>query len=203
MKRDTLNLDKMLKNPLLLCLISLSLTVTAQDKVIDFDNNDYKHTINFMDHKIVFQIKPSQIPRTSDPIKKYHWYSNNQLHVTQGGFSGKLLNGSYSDFYLSNNLKEKGVFKAGLKASEWSSWTANGILTGKVNYKQGILSGGFFKYDEAGNLIQEGTYRKGKMNGMVKTYHGADSLSLQKYKNGVLVSSSKPWFKRIFINQHQ
>jgi hypothetical protein len=201
MKRDTLNLNKMLRYLLVLFILGLSLTIKAQKNDIDFSINDYKHTINFVDHKIVFQVRPINEPKSNDPIKKYYWYSNNQIQITQGGFSGKLLNGNYSDFYMNNNLKEKGVFKAGLKEGEWNTWSTEGVLMEKVNYKQGILNGQFFKYDKAGNLEQEGNYDAGKLNGVFKTYHGLDSVALVKYKDGLLTSPSKHWVKQIFAKK--
>ncbi|TKC12049.1 hypothetical protein FA048_00065 [Pedobacter polaris] len=192
----------MLRYLLILFLLCFSLTLKAQNNAVNFDINDYKHTINFIDHKIVFQVKPNKEPKSTDPIRKYHWYSNNRIQITQGGFSGKLLNGNYNDFYLSNNLKEKGVFKAGLKDGEWHIWAIDGVLMEKVNYKEGILHGQFFKYDQLGNLLQEGNYKAGKINGIYKTYHGPDSVVISKYKEGLIENPSQSWIKQVFAKKH-
>lgn len=191
----------MFKYLLILFALSFSSAIKAQNNDISFDINDYKHTINFNDHKIVFQVKPAMEPKSTDPIKKYHWYSNNQIHITQGGFSGKLLNGNYTDFYMGNNLKEKGIFKNGLKDGEWNVWAANGILIEKLNYRVGVLDGQFFKYDQTGNLLQDGNYKNGKIHGPSKTYHGLDSVTVTKYKNGLVEGTSKNWLKRIFTKK--
>lgn len=193
----------MLKYLLIFLVFSYSTTIKAQKNAINFDINDYKNTINFIDHKLFFQTKPSKEPKFIHSSKKYYWYSNNQIHITQGGFSGRLLNGSYSDFYLSSSLKEKGTFKTGLKEGEWSVWTEDGILIERMNYKQGVLNGQFMKYDKTGSLWQEGNYMAGKIEGVFKTYHGIDSIMISKYKKGVVKTTSKNWLKQIFSKKHK
>ncbi|WP_259071779.1 toxin-antitoxin system YwqK family antitoxin [Mucilaginibacter sp. X4EP1] len=69
----------------------------------------------------------------------YYWYYANGIHSTQGGFSGKLLDGQYSEFYLSKNLKEQGFFKKGLKQGPWKSWNEDGTLKEQTKWKNGVL----------------------------------------------------------------
>ena len=82
-------------------------------------------------------------PFTSDPGIKpnriYYWYSDNGIHTSQGGFSGKLLNGRYEASYLNHNLKEQGTFKKGLKDGVWKSWNDDGTLSEAANWKNGLL----------------------------------------------------------------
>src|ERR1700728_4802757 len=63
-------------------------------------------------------IQAEIIPVDNEPGAKadriYYWYDNNNIHLSQGGFSGKLLNGLYESYYLDHNLKEQGIFKKGL-----------------------------------------------------------------------------------------
>ncbi len=187
----------MFKYLLFLFLLGFCITTKAQYLDDSFDINDYKHTINLADHKIVFQAKPTKIPKSLHPQKKYYWYASNQIQTTQGGYSGKLLNGNYSAFYLNNNLKEKGVFKGGLKEGEWNNWSEGGVLIETNHYKNGILNGQFFTYDQTGKLFREGNYRDGKIDGVFKTHQGPDSLTLVKYQDGVVKPASKSWFKKI------
>src|ERR1044071_2693369 len=56
----------------------------------------------------------------------YHWYSKNTIQHTCGGYSGKLLHGTYESFYPNHNLLSKGQFSKGLKEGLWISWFANG-----------------------------------------------------------------------------
>lgn len=173
----------------------------AQKQKMNPDLSDYKHRITVMDHILVFQLQPSdqQLP-TVDIKKKYYWYSNNQIKITQGGFSGKLLHGSYSDFYFNNNLKEQGQFEMGLKVGEWKSWTIQGLLAEHTNFKKGILNGEFYRYNGLGVLSESGYYKNGNLHGKLTKYFEKDSLSITKYKDGVIdtVAKGQSWFKKIF-----
>jgi antitoxin component YwqK of YwqJK toxin-antitoxin module len=88
-------------------------------------------------------IQAEIIPVNSAPAIKsdrfYYWYNDNSIHSSQGGFSGKLLNGLYEAYYLNHNLKEKGAFKKGLKNGIWKSWKEDGTLSQVANWKNGIL----------------------------------------------------------------
>lgn len=79
---------------------------------------------------------------TSDPDIKsdrfYYWYSANMIHSTQGGFSGRLLNGLYAEYYLNKNLKEQGTFKKGLKDGVWKKWKEDGTLNNTTTWKNGL-----------------------------------------------------------------
>jgi hypothetical protein len=82
-------------------------------------------------------------PVTSHPPLKsnlfYFWYSANAIHATQGGFSGKLLNGPYTEFYLNKNLKEQGVYKKGLKDGIWKDWNEDGTLSKAITWRRGVM----------------------------------------------------------------
>lgn len=69
----------------------------------------------------------------------YYWYSANAIHATQGGFSGKLLNGRYTEYYLNKNLKEQGAFKKGLKSGTWRTWNEDGTVSQVSNWEKGVL----------------------------------------------------------------
>src|ERR1700744_5503516 len=68
-------------------------------------------------------IQAEILPVTHIPVLEddrfYFWYSANTIHSTQGGFSGKLLNGSYTEYYPDKSLKQQGIFKAGLMMGKW------------------------------------------------------------------------------------
>jgi antitoxin component YwqK of YwqJK toxin-antitoxin module len=88
-------------------------------------------------------IQAELIPITTEPgIKSdrfYYWYSSNKIHFSQGGFSGKLLNGVYYEYYLNKNLKEQGNFKKGLKNGTWKSWNEDGTLSPVSVWKNGVI----------------------------------------------------------------
>ncbi|SDT67292.1 hypothetical protein SAMN05216490_4779 [Mucilaginibacter mallensis] len=89
----------------------------------------------------------------------YFWYSANMIHTTQGGFSGRLLNGWYKAYYPNKNLKEEGVFKEGLKDGIWKAWNESGNLIQQYTWKKGQRSGKYFLCDENGYIRESGTYR--------------------------------------------
>jgi antitoxin component YwqK of YwqJK toxin-antitoxin module len=68
----------------------------------------------------------------------YYWYNASRVHATQGGYSGQLLNGLYTEYYLNRNLKEQGIFKKGLKDGLWKSWNQDGTLKQATNWNKGI-----------------------------------------------------------------
>ncbi|BAU54904.1 toxin-antitoxin system YwqK family antitoxin [Mucilaginibacter gotjawali] len=73
----------------------------------------------------------------------YYWYNASRVHSTQGGYSGQLLNGLYTEYYPNRNLKEQGVFKKGLKDGLWKSWNKDGTLKQATNWHKGIeVTGG-------------------------------------------------------------
>ncbi|MFI5139273.1 MAG: toxin-antitoxin system YwqK family antitoxin [Sphingobacteriales bacterium] len=88
-------------------------------------------------------VKAEIIPINSRPAVKpdrlYYWYNDNRIHTSQGGYTGKLLNGLYEAYYLNHNLKEQGVFKKGLKDGVWKSWNEDGTLSQTGNWKNGLL----------------------------------------------------------------
>jgi len=68
----------------------------------------------------------------------YYWYNASRVHATQGGYSGQLLNGLYTEYYLNRNLKEQGIFKKGLKDGLWKSWNQDGTLKQATNWNKGL-----------------------------------------------------------------
>lgn len=73
------------------------------------------------------------------PRRFYYWYNANAIQSTQGGYSGKLLNGLYTEYYLNKNLKEEGVFNKGLKTGLWKSWNEDGTLNHTARWRKGVL----------------------------------------------------------------
>jgi hypothetical protein len=145
--------------------------------------------INTADKNIVAEVMPLKSDPTPDPSNFYYWYGAGTIHQTQGGYSGKLLNGKYSEYYPSKNLKEQGSFKKGLKNDVWESWDENGNLKELYTYRNGEKTGLFNLYDEKGARTQTGTYNKNLLNGKV-TFYTKDSTKIVRYKDGKIVPSS-------------
>ena len=97
-----------------------------------------KVRISTADKTIVADIDPVLSNPSSKSALFYYWYGSNEIHVTQGGFSGKLLNGQYTEYYPNKNLKEQGQFKKGLKNGLWKAWNGDGLLLSTTKWNNGM-----------------------------------------------------------------
>lgn len=137
---------------------------------------------------IVAEITVSTVS-SPDHEKLYYWYGSNAIHVTQGGYSGKLLHGKYEEYYADKSLKEQGEFSNGLKDGTWKSWLESGALGELVNWHKGAKDGDFTLYDELGQPKQTGRYADNFLEGKVLIYHGHDSVETVRYRHGQIVSN--------------
>lgn len=117
----------------------------------------------------------------------YHWYASNQLCVTNGAYSGRLLHGTYSSFHPNHYLLSQGQFRMGLKDGCWKKWLPDGSIHEIIHYKNGQLDGAYELYSPRGFLMQRIYYRKGRRAGKTTIFSqdGQDSVIL--YKKGVPV----------------
>lgn len=151
----------------------------------------YKIHVNEADKNILAEINPVESVPELQTDRFYYWYSSGRIKMTQGGYSGKLLNGQYTEFYFNKNLKEQGEFRKGLKNGLWKNWAENGKLIQAINWTNGIRSGGFEIYDEKGNLKQKGNYSHDVLDGPQVSYYGPDSVQVVRYKDGKPVPKTK------------
>jgi antitoxin component YwqK of YwqJK toxin-antitoxin module len=143
------------------------------------------------DKTVQAEILPvDDLPKTKAD-RFYFWYDANVIHATQGDFSGKLLNGNYAEYYPSKALKEKGIIKQGLKDGIWLSWYESGILSSSTTWDEGLKSGKFTFFNEKGIIVQAGHYKDNQLNGVIRIYHGKDSIELVTYKMGQPVPIQK------------
>lgn len=96
-----------------------------------------KVRINEPGQTIVAELAPTAAASRARPGRYYFWYSSGAIHETEGGYSGRLLNGTYTAFYPNKNLKEQGSFKKGLKDGVWKNWREDGSLLAAVTWKHG------------------------------------------------------------------
>ena len=115
----------------------------------------------------------------------YHWYYNNAIHVNQGGYEGKLLDGVYQVISKEGKLIVKGNFQKGVKMGEWKRWDIQGELLTVVHWKSGYRDG-VSKTFENGSLVNSCVYSKGKLNGLSKHYRNDTLVEKNHYKKGLL-----------------
>ncbi|MBB2144011.1 hypothetical protein GM921_00810 [Pedobacter sp. LMG 31464] len=183
---------------------SFTIIANAQDKIYASALATYHHTITYTNYKESFLTAKEQQSKLIDNKAHYYWYSNNQLHATQGGFSGKLLDGPYTAIYLNGNLKEQGLFKNGLKQGIWKVWNEDGILLSQKTYQNGLPEGKYQLFAK-GELQESGNYSAGKINGKVVRYIRPDSIQHILYRNGEVVQQAEylSWIERSFKPRHR
>jgi hypothetical protein len=124
-----------MKKNWILVLLSLLCSAAYAQKLPDFGSDQVR--IILPDKIIVARTEPISSNPSIKPGRFYYWYSAGAIHSTQGGFSGKLLNGQYTEYYPDRNLKEQGNFKKGVKDGLWHSWNADGTLSATVTWRRG------------------------------------------------------------------
>jgi effector-binding domain-containing protein len=142
----------------------------------------HKVTVHYPGHTVTAHVEPvEKISVSSNRL--YYWFSGNQVNITEGGYSGKPLNGSYEDLYDNKNLKESGNFEDGLKTGLWKSWTEEGLLINEFTFRKGAKNGPYVKYDVKGKVMEKGTYQDDLLNGRQEIIT-ADSTKVVHYKQG-------------------
>lgn len=192
----------MIKTNLALLLIFIT-CIFSFDKV-----EGQRYSKDFLTHKIIVNNDKGSVVAYVKPVKpipvqsdqQYYWFSGNQVNSTQGGYSGKLLNGGYQEFYLNKSLKESGLFSKGVKTGIWKNWTESGQLKADYTWNFGKKNGIYHTYDSLGRLAETGKYRNGLLNGRQKKVV-ADSIQVVYYKKGKVTTPKSiiPGFiRRIF-----
>lgn len=111
-----------------------------------------------------------------DPAKTYHWIKGQDLHVTQGGYSGRLLHGECTKFHPGGQLREQGRYDKGVKDGAWYTWQANGTLVSVEQWRKGRLHGRSLFYDTSGVPVRADLYR----NGVLKRTQEVDASGREK-----------------------
>ena len=141
----------------------------------------------------------NKTPKTKED-KDYYWYKSQKVHKTRGAYGGDLLHGTYTKYYYSNQLAQKGDLLNGLKNGEWASWNEEGTIKSRVIWQKGILNGKAVLFDDQGNIIEKGNYKNNLKSGKWLYPIQKDTIF---YKKGQIVVKEKDttkvkFFKRIF-----
>jgi len=114
----------------------------------------------------------------------YFWYLNNAVHFSEGGYSGKLLNGAYTSYYKSMNLRSSGTFRYGLMHGEWNMWFESGAMKSTEQWKNGVKNGTCVYFSEDGISKKTEDYRRGIINGKQKIYCNDSLVEVHKFRDG-------------------
>lgn len=168
-----------------LSLLFLTLNLEAQKVIEPGKVKQFNITVNNEACTIKTQMLSSKKDFKADPNLTYIWYTSQKLIETNGGYDGKLIHGFYKVFYLSNQLKEEGTVKYGLKHKVWKSWYPDGKLRELLTWKNGVKSGEYILYNEKGEMMAKGQFKNNKLHGKFYTYGvGGRILEKKKYKHG-------------------
>lgn len=182
-----------------LCLFFLILQ-SCNTMIID----DYylNKQLSYDDHKVTFSISEDDLNPVR--LKTYYWYKAQKIHASVGDYSGELLHGDFTKYYMSNQLAEKGKFRLGLKDGVWKSWYENGALKTVQSWRRGIRDGVEVVYSDKGEITKQGRYVKNVKQGEWIDYAAGDTIH---YHNGEIKkpvvkkaedTTKTSLFKRIF-----
>lgn len=127
-------------------------------------------TISSPEGELKFETTNDLEPKLKPKMDRwYYWYAPHELHKTAGGFSGRLLQGNYTEHYTDGSIKEQGQFNKGLKYGEWRQWYTNGQLKEVADYKLGEKHGDYKSFDQKGNVMIQGVFKRGTYSGLKKS----------------------------------
>lgn len=152
-----------------IAIIILAALLMHNDAFCQHNNkwdNDHFQKTSYTDDgvKRVFSFykEPIRISVSNDLL--YAWYDNKVIHNSQGGYSGRLLDGSYTEYYPNRQLRSKGKYKNGVKHGLWKSWHSNGMLKSITHWRKGKVVGKRKIYNTQGELAKTQRF----VHGMIK-----------------------------------
>ena len=142
-------------------------------------------TVNAEGHTIKTQMLSCNKDIKLNNERVYLWYGSQKIMETKGGYAGKLIHGYYRDFYLNSQLKEQGEIRYGLKNKEWKYWYPDGNLREVICWKNGVKNGTYILYNDYGQIMAKGKFRKDKLHGKFYTYGPTGKIiDTKKYNKG-------------------
>jgi hypothetical protein len=148
-------------------------------------STQFNITVNFDDYTVKTQILGQEKKVCVEDSKTYMWYASRKIVETKGGYSGRLIHGTYTSFYLNDQLRDKGYIKYGLRDKEWRYWYPDGKLKEIIRWKSGAKHGRYLLYNDLGELMAKGNFKNDKLHGAFYTYGGRKTvLEKKRYKNG-------------------
>ncbi|MGG5902611.1 toxin-antitoxin system YwqK family antitoxin [Sphingobacterium daejeonense] len=165
------------------------------EKFLDIKN---RITINHDDGRLEsFYITDEKTNVRSE--KFYYWYQSRKIQRTQGGFSGKLLHGSYQEFSGNKQLRRQGFYNKGLPHGEWKYWSDSQHLLKEEHWNKGKLNGLVSLYNEKGGLSMKGPMKDAQWNGKIQVLDTVvNDYQWKYYREGIEISAEEYIGQNIF-----
>ncbi len=141
--------------------------------------------IHYNDSSVKANILLEQKKIMLNTMTNYYWYYNNAINSNQSDYKGKLLDGEYQVTSKNGQLITKGKLKRGIKLGAWKQWNENGELLALINWENGVKNGKYKKFKN-GLVVEQGVYRKNKLDGNYQKFNTEKLIEKGTYKNGLL-----------------
>lgn len=168
---------------IILCLFFNMITALAQK-----ESEQRQILISMPDSVIKTSILEKQKKGKVTPSRIYYWYYAGQINHNFGGFSGKLITGSYEVFDNKHRLIVAGKFHNGTKQGNWIRWHLNGAIQEICSFRNGKLVGNLKTYNNMGLLLTDTHYKNNLPDGRAK-YYLKDTTIIKNYKSGKEMTS--------------
>jgi antitoxin component YwqK of YwqJK toxin-antitoxin module len=116
-------------------LIAFCFLFLLSTQAIETNNDIQKKILRSGEYDIECYVSLKEVS-SYDEDKAYYWFKSGEIHSSRYGAGGFVLHKTYSKFYESNQLAEKGEFNYGLKDGVWKSWYKNGQLKEIVKWNR-------------------------------------------------------------------
>lgn len=117
-----------------------------------------------------------------EPVGQDDLVKRNGLYYEK--FSEEPYTGEMIDWYEDGQLKEKGVYKEGLKTGLWEGFRKDGSQEYKLYSKDGV-NYDIETFHENGSLNVKGKVKDGEFEGLIKGYYKNGTLNVtENYKDG-------------------
>jgi hypothetical protein len=100
----------------------------------------------------------------------------------------EIWHGKATGFHKNGKLRWEVDYRDGKREGEFTSWSEDGVRTGRGTFQRGRPHGKSYEWSRDGRKTSEATYEQGKLNGEARWWDtGGQLLTTGTYRDGV------PW----------
>lgn len=115
----------------------------------------------------------------------YQVIENQQgIKTAEGLIENGLPTGLWINYYLNNNIKSKGLWRAGELDSIWVFYTPEGKVERSIAYQRNLKNGPYLVYDTSEQISFEGFYINDTLQGPYSVFENGVLIEEGNYLNG-------------------